>query len=205
MLRFGWISPPIGVYVPPSQLLHGTKYLLALRARLLLHPLEEQLALQPSLPPSHCHCARITSLTEEVPHVHQASLDEPFHGLDCVHTKGFASRRHKAVVDAIGRFVKKNFKVKTQTEPRIPLKVLPSPPPQPPAPEDPAPTTTTTTGDPQQQGPDSAGGHVRADLRINIPSKARTFVLDVVVANPAAPTHPRQYVDRSETRFYPFN
>eukprot|EP01039_Chlorochromonas_danica_P000616 gene616-668_t len=144
-------------------LLNGTEYLLALRARLLLHPLEEQLALQPSLPPSHCRCARITPLTEEVPHAHQDSLDEPFH---------------------------ENFKLKTQTEPRIPLKVLPSPPPQPPAPEDPAPTTTT--GDPQQQRPDSAGGHVRADLRINIPSKARTFVLDVVVADPAAPTHRRQ-------------
>eukprot|EP00981_Chlorochromonas_danica_P013826 scaffold6875_cov159-Ochromonas_danica.AAC.5 len=120
----------------------GTEYLLALRVRLLLHPLEEQLALQPSLPSSHCRCARITPLTEEVPHVHQPSLDEPFHGLDFVHTKGFASIRHKAVVDAIDRLVKKNFKVKTQTEPRIPLKVLPSPP-QPPAPEDPAPTTTT--------------------------------------------------------------
>eukprot|EP01039_Chlorochromonas_danica_P008433 gene8434-9298_t len=103
---------------------------------------QEQLALQPSLPSSHCRCARITPLTEEVPHVHQPSLDEPFHGLDFVHTKGFASIRHKAVVDAIDRLVKKNFKVKTQTEPRIPLKVLPSPP-QPPAPEDPAPTTTT--------------------------------------------------------------
>eukprot|EP00981_Chlorochromonas_danica_P008313 scaffold2111_cov167-Ochromonas_danica.AAC.2 len=63
-------------------LLNGTEYLLALRARLLLHPLEEQLALQPSLPPSHCRCARITPLTEEVPHAHQDSLDEPFHGLD---------------------------------------------------------------------------------------------------------------------------
>eukprot|EP00981_Chlorochromonas_danica_P001996 scaffold411_cov171-Ochromonas_danica.AAC.2 len=93
----------------------------------LLHPLEEQLALQPSLTPSHCRCARITPPTEEVPHVHQASLNEPFHGLDCVHTKGFASRRQQAVVDVIDRFVKKSFKAKTQTELRIPLRVLPGP------------------------------------------------------------------------------
>ncbi len=44
-----WISPPIGMHLPPHLIIRKEEYHQAIRARLLLHPLEEKLMLQPEL------------------------------------------------------------------------------------------------------------------------------------------------------------
>eukprot|EP01039_Chlorochromonas_danica_P005085 gene5086-5587_t len=105
-----WISPPIGLYTTPETTVLGTDYLHALRARLLLHPLEEVLVTRPQLrhqcrsihagqelnPGEHDE-DDIDDIPQQHPETapyHHASLLEPFHYLDCKFNKGLTKARH---------------------------------------------------------------------------------------------------------------
>ncbi len=87
----------------------GEQYRQALRARLLLHPLEEQLTLQPELSVNY-HCHR----EGQVDNQHQAhprvlTIAEPFHCLDCCRNKGLVKGCNDAVVQVIEDFIRKRF------------------------------------------------------------------------------------------------
>ncbi len=100
-----WISPAAGLYLPPNIVLCGEKYRQALRARLLLHPLEEQLKLQPELS-VNCHCHREGQVdNQQQAHPHVLTIAEPFHCLDCCRNKGLGRGRHDAVVQVIEDFI----------------------------------------------------------------------------------------------------
>eukprot|EP01039_Chlorochromonas_danica_P001693 gene1693-1849_t len=118
-----WISPPIGLYTPPEITIVGHDYLHALRARLLLHPLEETLI---SCPHSRRQCRSIHSMIvpeagepgeedpfhSEDPHsapCHLAKVLEPFHYLDCSFNKGLNKARHDCVVQILQKFLRKEF------------------------------------------------------------------------------------------------
>ena len=101
-----WISPPVGIQRLPHLTIRREEYRQALRARLLLHPLEEQLRSQPNQV-QHCHCLR-----EPYQHRQQngvLSVAEPFHCLDCVRAKGLLKGRHDAVMEVLDKFIKKRF------------------------------------------------------------------------------------------------
>ncbi len=85
-------------------------YRQALRARLLLHPLEEQLTLQPELS-VNCHCHRKGQVdNQQQAHPHVLTIADPFHCLeDCCRNKGLVKGRHDAVVLVIEDFIRKRF------------------------------------------------------------------------------------------------
>jgi len=85
---------------------------------------------------------------------------EPYHYLDCVRTKGMMKGRHDDVVHAVLNFVKKRFPTAVIIrEPHI----------------------ATRAGIPEQ---------IRADLSITFPELLqRQFIIDVAIANPAAPCY----------------
>eukprot|EP00981_Chlorochromonas_danica_P005436 scaffold1091_cov164-Ochromonas_danica.AAC.59 len=97
-------------------------------------------------------------------------------------------RRHKAVVDGIYRFIKKDFPTADRTNVGTPNPVKSSPP-----------RGGRYCGCCNSRGgraPSNRGGndgHIRADGftdRSARQSQVRTFILDVLKASPAAPTHP---------------
>jgi hypothetical protein len=155
-----WISPPVGLYLPPNMVLCGEQYRQALRARLLLHPLEEQLTLQPELS-VNCHCHREGQVdNQQQAHPHMLTIAELFHCLDCCRNKGLVKGRHDAVVQVIEDFIRKRFTgVNIVKEPLV-----------------------QTHPDVQQQ--------VRADMLVSLPQAVgRHFIIDVTISNPAAPIY----------------
>ena len=155
-----WISPPIGMHQPAHMIIKKEEYRQAIRSRLLLHPLEEQLMLQPELVTQcFCHREQLEQGQDQLPQHAVISVSEPFHSLDCVRAKGWMKGRHDAVVQVVEKFIKKRFQgVTTTKEPAIPTRA-------------------------------EAHVQLRADLLVCLPPQiGRHFILDVSVSNPAAPS-----------------
>lgn len=156
-----WVSPPIGLHRAPHLVIRGAEYRQAMRARLLLHPLQEQLHMQPSLS-LNCACRDhpdVQIVHQQAPQFAVISAQEPFHYLDCFRRRGLMKRRHDAVIMVLEAFLKKRFPmVEFTREPELPTK------------------------------PD-VPSRVVADLLLRLPDHGRRFILDVVVCNPAAPTY----------------
>ena len=166
-----WVSPPIGLRQAPHLVIRDAEYRQAMRARLLLHPLQEQIAIQPSLN-LQCVCrdhpdAQIVH--QQAPQFARISLKEPFHYLDCFRRRALMKRRHDAVIQILEAFVKKRFPlIAISREPELPTK-------------------------------DDVTTRVVADLRLTLPHIGRQFVIDGVVCNPAAPTYRNPGVRSHET------
>jgi hypothetical protein len=158
-----WISPPIGMHLPPHLIIRKEEYRQAIRARLLLHPLEEQLMLQPELV-TQCFCHRAPLQQQQGQQMQLLqhaviSTTEPFHCLDCVRAKGWMKGRHDAVVQLMEKFIKKRFQ------------------------------DATVTKEPAIQTRPEVHVQLRADLLVCLPPQiGRHFIIDVTVSNPAAPT-----------------
>jgi hypothetical protein len=115
------ISPPIGMHLLPHFIIRKEEYRQAIRARLLLHPLEEQLMLQPELV-TQCFCHRAPLQQQQGQKMQLLqhaviSTTEPFHCLDCVRAKGWMKGRHDAKVQLMEKFIKKRFQDAVSSRP----------------------------------------------------------------------------------------
>jgi len=160
-----WISPPIGQRLAPHLTIRHEEYRQALRSRFLLHPLQDHFRMQPDLS-LNCECK--TKPPQHDGH-QQSSLfavisqSEPFHYLDCRNRAKQIKSRHDNVLLVLEKFIKARF-----------------------------PTVTLNTEQELPTRPD-CDKRVIADLVLKLPPfGTRRMVLDVAIANPAAPSYRNQ-------------
>ena len=98
-----WLTPQISTFTPSHLLLYSDEYLMALRARLLLHPFIYNDLHTPEHTPAQCVCG------------HAIAIHEPFHFIDCHSARAQTLERHNWVRDILENHLKKSGGTVTRT------------------------------------------------------------------------------------------